>query len=94
MTPPLRPKLMEAVDRALAGDWERAHLIVQDHEGDPSPTGSTPSYIGWRAIWETPVSGTAAVATRRARRSRRRTSSGKSARRWSADEGQSLSLVH
>ena len=25
---------MEAVDRALAGDWERAHLIVQDYEGD------------------------------------------------------------
>ena len=70
---PLRPKLklVEAVDRALAGDWERAHLIVQDHEGDPIATGSTPSCIEWRAIWVTPVAGTAAVATRRARRSPR-----------------------
>jgi hypothetical protein len=31
----LRPRLVEAVDCALASDWERAHLIVQDHEGDP-----------------------------------------------------------
>jgi hypothetical protein len=35
MTSPLRSKLAEAVDRALAGDWEHAHLIAQDHEGDP-----------------------------------------------------------
>ena len=35
MTSPLRPRLVEAVELALAGDWERAHLIVQDHEGDP-----------------------------------------------------------
>jgi hypothetical protein len=35
MTLPLRPRLVEAVDHALAGDWERAHLIVQDHEGNP-----------------------------------------------------------
>jgi len=35
MTLLLRPRLVEAVDRALAGEWERAHLIVQDHEGDP-----------------------------------------------------------
>jgi hypothetical protein len=35
MSPMLRPKFVEAVDRALAGDWNRAHLIVQDHEGDP-----------------------------------------------------------
>jgi hypothetical protein len=35
MTPALRTKLVEAVALALAGDWERAHLIVQDHEGDP-----------------------------------------------------------
>ena len=34
MTPPLRSRLIEAVDHALAGDWERAHVIVQDHEGD------------------------------------------------------------
>jgi len=30
----LRPKLLEAVDRALAGDWQAAHLIAQDHEND------------------------------------------------------------
>jgi hypothetical protein len=35
MTLPLRPRLVEAIDCALAGDWGRAHLIVQDHEGDP-----------------------------------------------------------
>jgi hypothetical protein len=35
MTSPLRPRLVEAVELALAGDWEQAHLIVQDHEGDP-----------------------------------------------------------
>lgn len=34
MASPPRPRLVEAVDRALAGDWERAHLIVQDYEGD------------------------------------------------------------
>src|SRR4029077_16430611 len=34
MTPPLRPRLVEAVDRALAGDWEQAHVIAQEHEGD------------------------------------------------------------
>jgi hypothetical protein len=34
MTSPPRSRLVEAVDRALAGDWERAHLIVQDYEGD------------------------------------------------------------
>ena len=33
---PPRSRLVEAVDRALAGDWERAHLIVQDYEGDPT----------------------------------------------------------
>ena len=32
---PLLPKLLEAVDQALAGDWQRAHIIVQDHEEDP-----------------------------------------------------------
>jgi hypothetical protein len=28
----LTPKLREAVSHALAGDWEKAHLIVQDHD--------------------------------------------------------------
>jgi hypothetical protein len=27
-------KLLEAVDLALAGDWEGAHRIAQEHEGD------------------------------------------------------------
>ncbi|HUL78482.1 MAG TPA: hypothetical protein VL691_14555 [Vicinamibacteria bacterium] len=27
--------LLEAVRRALAGDWSAAHVIVQDREGDP-----------------------------------------------------------
>ena len=35
MTPSRQPRLVEAVERALAGDWERAHVIVQNHEGDP-----------------------------------------------------------
>ena len=26
--------LLEAVDRALEGDWQAAHRIVQDHEAD------------------------------------------------------------
>lgn len=30
----LRPLLLQAVDQALAGDWQAAHLIVQAHEGD------------------------------------------------------------
>jgi hypothetical protein len=30
----LRSKLLEAVERALAGDWRAAHLIAQEHEGD------------------------------------------------------------
>jgi hypothetical protein len=34
MASDLAPKLLEAVDHALAGDWERAHVMVQDHEGD------------------------------------------------------------
>ena len=29
-----RPKLLEAVDMALSGDWQAAHLIAQDHEED------------------------------------------------------------
>jgi hypothetical protein len=32
--PRLDAKLLEAVDLALAGDWEGAHRIAQDHEGD------------------------------------------------------------
>ena len=27
---------LEAVDLALAGNWEAAHAIVQGHEGDPT----------------------------------------------------------
>jgi hypothetical protein len=30
----LRTKLLGAIDRALAGDWESAHRIVQEHEED------------------------------------------------------------
>ena len=28
-------ELVAAVDRGLAGDWQGAHLVAQDHEGDP-----------------------------------------------------------
>lgn len=31
--PTLTPRLLEAVDLALGGDWQGAHLIAQDHEG-------------------------------------------------------------
>jgi hypothetical protein len=31
----LKARLLEAVDLALRGDWQAAHLIVQDHEGEP-----------------------------------------------------------
>ena len=31
---PLAPRLLEAVQRALTGDWQAAHVIVQDHEED------------------------------------------------------------
>ncbi len=27
-------RLLEAVEKALAGDWQAAHVIVQDHEDD------------------------------------------------------------
>ena len=27
-------KLLDAVERAITGDWQAAHLIVQDHEED------------------------------------------------------------
>ena len=30
--PKLTAKLLEAVDLALGGDWQGAHLIAQDHE--------------------------------------------------------------
>jgi hypothetical protein len=30
----LKARLLEAVDLALAGDWQGAHLIAQDHEGE------------------------------------------------------------
>ncbi|HKA90322.1 MAG TPA: hypothetical protein VKE22_21820 [Haliangiales bacterium] len=34
MTSLLRSKLVQAVEHALAGEWQPAHLIVQDHDGD------------------------------------------------------------
>jgi hypothetical protein len=30
----LKTKLLGAVERALAGDWQTAHLTVQEHEED------------------------------------------------------------
>jgi hypothetical protein len=30
----LTRRLLDAVDLALAGDWQAAHLIVQEHEDD------------------------------------------------------------
>lgn len=33
---PANAVLLEAVDRALEGDWQAAHRIVQDHEADPA----------------------------------------------------------
>jgi hypothetical protein len=30
----LNEKLTDAVDLALTGDWQGAHLVAQDHEGD------------------------------------------------------------
>jgi hypothetical protein len=30
-----RSELVEAIDRALAGDWQAAHAIVQRDESDP-----------------------------------------------------------
>ena len=32
--PDLRQELLQAVELALAGDWESAHVIVQKHEDD------------------------------------------------------------
>ena len=31
----LRRRLGEAVDLALAGDWQAAHVIAQEHEAEP-----------------------------------------------------------
>jgi len=33
-TAELRARLLAAVEVALGGDWEAAHLVAQDHEGD------------------------------------------------------------
>ena len=33
-SPTLAPALLEAVDLALGGDWQGAHLIAQEHEED------------------------------------------------------------
>jgi hypothetical protein len=36
VSPPAPPAiLLQAVEHALAGDWQAAHLIAQDHDGDP-----------------------------------------------------------
>jgi hypothetical protein len=34
-TSKLAPRLLDAVERALSGDWQAAHAIVQEHETDP-----------------------------------------------------------
>lgn len=34
MSASLRKTLLGAVEKALAGDWQAAHVIVQDHEED------------------------------------------------------------
>ena len=34
MTAALAAKLRAAVDLALSGDWQDAHLVAQDHEGE------------------------------------------------------------
>ena len=30
----LNARLLQAVDHAVSGDWQAAHLIAQDHEGE------------------------------------------------------------
>jgi hypothetical protein len=35
MSTNLKPLLLEAVDHALAGEWQRAHEMVDDLEADP-----------------------------------------------------------
>jgi hypothetical protein len=37
----LRPRLLDAVAKALAGDWPATHLVVQD----PSETDATAAWI-------------------------------------------------
>jgi hypothetical protein len=32
----LKATLRRAVERGLAGDWEGAHAVAQDHEGEPT----------------------------------------------------------
>lgn len=32
----IREDLIDAVERALASDWDGAHAIAQRHEGDPT----------------------------------------------------------
>src|SRR5262245_8494970 len=31
-----KPTLQSAVDHALGGDWQKAHVMVQDYEDDPT----------------------------------------------------------
>lgn len=35
LTMKIKALLLEAVDHALAGDWQRAHVLVQEHEEEP-----------------------------------------------------------
>jgi hypothetical protein len=35
MEPSLKQALLGAVHQALGGDWQAAHLVAQDHEGEP-----------------------------------------------------------
>jgi hypothetical protein len=35
MEPSLKQTLLGAVHQALGGDWQAAHLVAQDHEGEP-----------------------------------------------------------
>lgn len=35
MDPSLRRLLQDAVAKALAGDWQGAHVVAQDHEDEP-----------------------------------------------------------
>ncbi len=34
-SPPSRELLLEAVRHAASGDWQKAHAVVEDHDGDP-----------------------------------------------------------
>jgi hypothetical protein len=33
--PAMKTELLQAIDAARGGDWDHAHKIVQQHEGDP-----------------------------------------------------------